>query len=213
MKNYPRDMLGYGAAPPHVNWPDDARIALQLVMNYEEGSENCVLHGDAASETFLSEIIGAQAFEGVRHKSMESLYEYGSRAGLWRLLRIFEERGIKLTVFGVAMALERNPEAAAAMVAAGHEIASHGWRWINYQDVDEQTEREHIRLAVATIERLTGTPPLGWYTWSRQSRDSPPGGRTWRILIRRRFLCRRFAILGAGQRAFSLGRPLYARLQ
>ncbi len=169
MKNYPRDMLGYGAAPPHVNWPDDARIALQLVMNYEEGSENCVLHGDAASETFLSEIIGAQAFEGVRHKSMESLYEYGSRAGLWRLLRIFEERGIKLTVFGVAMALERNPEAAAAMVAAGHEIASHGWRWINYQDVDEQTEREHIRLAVATIERLTGTPPLGWYT----GRDSP----------------------------------------
>lgn len=169
MTDYPRDMRGYGAAPPNPNWPDAARLALQIVLNYEEGSENSILHGDAASETFLSEIIGAQAVEGMRHKSMESVYEYGSRAGFWRLLRIFEERDIKLTVFGVAMALERNPEATAAMVDAGHEIASHGWRWINYQHVDAAIEREHIRLAVETITRLTGAAPLGWYT----GRDSP----------------------------------------
>ena len=169
MNNYPRDMRGYGHAPPDPKWPDEARLALQIVLNYEEGSENSVLHGDAASETFLSEIVGAEAVEGARHKSMESLYEYGSRAGFWRLLRIFEQRNIKLTVFGVAMALQRNPEATAAMVEAGHEIASHGWRWISYQHVAEATEREHIRLAVETITQLTGAPPLGWYT----GRDSP----------------------------------------
>ena len=168
MNDYPRDMIGYGASPPHPRWPGDARVALQIVLNYEEGAENSVLHGDAASETFLSEIIGAQPFD-MRHMSMESLYEYGSRAGFWRLYREFERRGIPVTVFGVAMALERNPEAAAAMVAAGWEIACHGWRWISYQHVDEATERSHMERAVATIERLTGARPLGWYT----GRDSP----------------------------------------
>ena len=167
--SYPRDLTGYGASPPHPEWPNRARLALQIVLNYEEGAENSVLHGDATSETFLSEIIGAEAFAGVRHKSMESLYEYGSRAGLWRLLRIFRERDIRVTVFGVAMALQRNPDAVRAMLDDGHEIASHGWRWINYQFIDEETERNHIKLAVDTLTALTGTPPLGWYT----GRDSP----------------------------------------
>jgi putative urate catabolism protein len=165
---YPRDLVGYGARPPHPRWPGGARIALQIVLNYEEGGENCVLHGDAASETFLSEIIGAQPFR-MRHLSMESLYEYGSRAGLWRLLRLFRERRIPVTVFGVAMALERNPAAVEAMLSDGHEIAGHGWRWISYQHADEATEREHLERAVATIARLAGRPPEGWYT----GRDSP----------------------------------------
>jgi putative urate catabolism protein len=149
---------------PHASWPNDARIAVQIVLNYEEGSENCVLHGDAASEAFLSEIVGAQPLMGVRHMNMESIYEYGSRAGVWRLLRLFEERQLPTTVFAVGMALERNPEAAAAMVEAGHEIASHGWRWIDYQYVGEHAEREHIRRSIAVIQSLTGTRPLGWYT-------------------------------------------------
>jgi putative urate catabolism protein len=161
---YPRDLIGYGRTPPHADWPGHARIAVQFVLNYEEGAENCVLHGDAASETFLSEIIGALPFAGVRHMSMESLFEYGSRAGVWRLLRVFSERKLPLTVFGVGMALVRNPEVAAAMCEAGHEIASHGWRWIDYHGVDEATEREHIRLAVEAITRITGSAPRGWYT-------------------------------------------------
>ena len=163
-----RDLVGYGASPPPPRWPRDARIALQFVLNYEEGAERCVLDGDPACETFLSEMANPAAF-AARHMSMESLYEYGSRVGVWRVLRIFERRKLPLTVFGVALALERNPEATAAFVAAGHEIASHGWRWISYQDVDEKTEREHLARAVATIERLTGSRPLGWYT----GRDSP----------------------------------------
>jgi len=167
--NYPRDLLGYGETPPHPNWPNDARLALQIVLNYEEGAENTILHGDEGSEAFLSEIIGAQSLKGVRHKSMESIYEYGSRAGFWRLMRIFRERNIKLTVFGVAMALQRNPGAVQAMLSDGHEIASHGWRWIDHQFIDEATERKHIQLAVDTIKELTGERPLGWYT----GRDSP----------------------------------------
>jgi putative urate catabolism protein len=161
---YPRDLVGYGAHPPHVAWPGGARIALQFVLNYEEGAENCVLHGDAGSETFLSEIVGAQSLRGARHMSMESLYEYGSRAGVWRVLRLFRERKLPLTVFAVAMALERNREAAAAFVADGHEIAAHGWRWIDYHGVPEAEERDHIARAVKTIREITGTPPLGWYT-------------------------------------------------
>ncbi len=161
---YPRDMVGYGADPPKASWPGEARLALQIVLNYEEGGENDILHGDAASEAFLSEIIGAQPIVGARHMSMESIYEYGSRAGFWRLMRMFEDRGLPLTVFAVAMALERNAEAAAAMVGAGHEVASHGWRWIDYQDVDEETERDHIRRAIKSIEKITGRRPEGWYT-------------------------------------------------
>ncbi len=167
-QHYPRDLIGHGRRPPHARWPGDARIAVQFVLNYEEGGENCVLHGDAASEQFLSEIIGAPAFPA-RHLSVESIYEYGSRAGVWRILREFERRALPLTVFGVAMALERNPEVTAAFVELGHEIACHGWRWIHYQEIDEATEREHLRTAMAVIERLTGARPLGWYT----GRDSP----------------------------------------
>ena len=164
MSDYPRDMVGYGRNPPHPHWPGDARVALQIVVNYEEGGENAVLHGDAASETFLSEIIGAAAFEGRRHMSMESIYEYGSRAGFWRLMRLFEERQLPVTMFAVGMALERHPDAAQAMVELGHEIASHGWRWINYDQIDEAVERDHMHRAIASIEKLTGQRPLGWYT-------------------------------------------------
>jgi putative urate catabolism protein len=165
---YPRDLAGYGPHPPQARWPGNAHVALQFVLNYEEGGERSVLHGDAASETFLSEIIGAEPYPA-RHRSMESLYEYGARVGVWRILREFERRGLPLTVFAVGMALERNPEATAAFVAAGHEIAGHGWRWIPYQEVDAGTEREHLRRAVEVIRRLTGAAPVGWYT----GRDSP----------------------------------------
>jgi allantoinase len=167
-KTYPRDLIGYGRTPPHAQWPGGARVALQFVLNYEEGAENCVLHGDQASETFLSEIIGAEAFE-MRHMSMESIYEYGSRAGLWRVLRMFEERKLPLTIFAVSMALKRNPEAVAAFRQLGHEIACHGLRWISYQHMDEATERAHMKEAVAIIKELIGSAPLGWYT----GRDSP----------------------------------------
>ncbi|MEO8752757.1 MAG: allantoinase PuuE [Casimicrobiaceae bacterium] len=165
---HPRDLAGYGATPPHPRWPGGARIAVQFVLNYEEGGENSVLHGDPASETFLSEIVAAQPFPA-RHMSMESLYEYGSRAGVWRILRLFRDRKMPLTVFGVGMALARNPAVVDAFVADGHEIASHGWRWISYQQIDEYIEREHMKLAVDAITRLTGRPPDGWYT----GRDSP----------------------------------------
>ena len=161
---YPRDLTGYGRQPPHADWPGGARIAIQMVLNYEEGAEMSVLHGDAASETFLSDMINPAPVVGARHMSMEQIYEYGSRAGVWRLLRLFERYGAPVTVFGVAMAMERNPAVVEAMLAANHEIASHGWRWINYQDVDERTEREHMRRAVELHTRLTGERPLGWYT-------------------------------------------------
>ena len=166
--DYPRDLVGYGRDVPHADWPGGARIAVQFVLNYEEGGESSVLHGDAGSEQFLSEIIGAAAYPA-RHLSMESVYEYGARAGAWRILREFERRSLPLTVFGVAMALERNPELTAAFGSLGHEIACHGWRWIHYQNVDEATEREHMRRAVEIFRRLTGEAPLGWYT----GRDSP----------------------------------------
>ena len=166
--DYPRDLIGYGRNPPHADWPGGARIAVQFVLNYEEGGENCVLHGDAGSEQFLSELFNPASYPD-RHLSMEGIYEYGSRVGVWRILREFERRGLPLTVFGVAMALERHPEVTAAFGELGHEIACHGWRWIHYQNVDEATEREHMRIAMEIIQRLTGEPPLGWYT----GRDSP----------------------------------------
>jgi putative urate catabolism protein len=161
--NYPRDLRGYGENIPHAQWPGDARIAVQFVINYEEGAENCVLHGDSTSEAFLSEIVGAQALVNQRHMNMESIYEYGARAGFWRLHRIFKERDLPVTVFGVAMALQRNPEAVAAMQAVKWEIASHGYRWIDYQEVDEATEREHLQQAIDTHRNVTGERPLGWY--------------------------------------------------
>ena len=168
MNDYPRDLIGYGARPPQADWPENARIALQFVLNYEEGGENNVLHGDAGSEQFLSEIVGAVSYPD-RHMSMESIYEYGSRAGVWRILGEFERRDLPLTVFGVAMALQRHPELTNAFVELGHEIACHGLRWIHYQDIDEATERAHMVEALDTIKQLTGEMPLGWYT----GRDSP----------------------------------------
>jgi putative urate catabolism protein len=162
--SYPRDLIGYGRNPPDPRWPGGARIAVQFVLNYEEGGENCILHGDAASEAFLSEIVGAQAIPGKRHMSMESIYEYGSRAGFWRILRLFEERRLPFTCYAVAMALERHPDAAKAMTELGHEIASHGWRWIDYMHVDKETERDHMRRAIAIQTAITGERPLGWYT-------------------------------------------------
>jgi len=163
-QTYPRDLRGYGANPPDPRWPGDARLALQIVLNYEEGGENCVLHGDSASEAFLSEIVGAQAREGVRHMSMESIYEYGSRVGVWRLKKLFDRYKVPVTVFAVGMAVERHPEPVQAMHAAGHEICSHGYRWIDYQYVDEQTEREHMHKAITAITAATGERPQGWYT-------------------------------------------------
>ncbi len=160
---YPRDMRGYGAQPPAANWPCGARTAVQFVVNYEEGGENCILHGDPSSEAFLSEIVGAAAIAGQRHMNMESIYEYGSRAGFWRLQRMFAERDLPVTVFGVAMALQRQPDIVAAMQAANWEIASHGYRWIDYQDVDEATEREHFQRALDIHQQVTGELPHGWY--------------------------------------------------
>ena len=166
--DYPRDLRGHGRRPPHARWPDGARIAVQFVLNYEEGAENSVLDGDAGSEVFLSDIVNAQAFP-MRHMSMESLYEYGSRAGLWRVLRAFEARRLPLTVFAVALAIRRHPEAAAAFKELGHEIACHGLRWISYQQIDEATERAHMTDALALLRDTFGEAPLGWYT----GRDSP----------------------------------------
>ena len=162
-QNYPRDLVGYGANPPQVTWPGGARIAVQFVINYEEGAENCVLHGDDASEAFLSEIVGAASYSGQRHMNMESLYEYGARAGFWRLHRLFSERKMPLTVFGVAMALQRNPAVVDAMREAEWEIASHGYRWIDYQSIDEETERQHLQQAIDIHRTVTGERPTGWY--------------------------------------------------
>ena len=168
-KDYPRDLIGYGRKPPHAQWPQRAKIAINFVLNYEEGSENCVLHGDASSETFLSEISGAAAFDA-RHLSMESMYEYGSRVGVWRILREFAKRNLPLTVFGVAMALQRHREATSAFCELGHEIASHGNRWIHHQHMSEAEERAQIAAASSIIRELSGGQwPFGWYT----GRDSP----------------------------------------
>jgi allantoinase len=166
--DYPRDMIGYGPNPPQANWPGNARVAVQFVLNYEEGSESNILHGDPGSEQFLSEIVGAESYPA-RHMSMESIYEYGSRAGVWRVLNEFERRGLPLTIFAVAMALQRHPELAQTFVKLGHEIACHGLRWIHYQDMDEDSEREQMQQAIAIIQQITGETPLGWYT----GRDSP----------------------------------------
>lgn len=171
--DYPRDMIGYGRVPPQADWPGGARLALQFVINYEEGGENSILDGDAASEAFLSEIVGAVPLPGQRNMNMESIYEYGSRAGFWRLWRSFTERGLPVTVYGVAYALARNPEAVAAMREADWEIASHGLRWIDYQDVPVEEERRHMMEAIAIHTEATGERPLGWYTGrvSPQTRD------------------------------------------
>jgi putative urate catabolism protein len=161
---YPRDLTGYGADPLFVRWPGSARIAVQFVINYEEGGENCILHGDAASEAFLSDVLGAQPWPGQRHLNVESMYEYGSRAGFWRLWRLFTARRIPVTVFAVAHALRRNPAMVAAMRAADWEIASHGLKWIDYKDMPEAEERAHMAEAIRLHGETTGQRPLGWYT-------------------------------------------------
>jgi putative urate catabolism protein len=168
-KSYPRDLIGYGRNPPNPKWKNNARIAVQFVINYEEGGESCLLHGDTSSEAFLSEAIGAEPLAGTRHMNIESMYEYGSRAGFWRLYRMFCDRNIPATVYGVAMALERNPEAVAAMLEADWEVASHGYRWIDYKNFSEDIEREHLQKAIAIHIKVTGSRPLGWYT----GRNSP----------------------------------------
>ncbi|WP_413741494.1 allantoinase PuuE [Sodalis sp. RH15] len=167
-KNYPRDLIGYAGKPPDAAWPGNARIAVQFVLNYEEGSENSVLHGDTGSEQFLSDIIGAASYSE-RHMSMESLYEYGSRAGFWRIHQEFQRRGLPLTLFGVAMALARNPPVVEAVKQAKYDVVSHGWRWLHYQGMDAKTERQHMHQAVDALTELFGKIPLGWYT----GRDSP----------------------------------------
>ena len=163
-KKYPRDLVGYGEKKPHANWPDDARIALQFVINYEEGGENCILHGDKASEAFLSEMIGTDARKGVRHMSMESLYEYGSRVGVWRLFNLFNDYEIPITIFAIAMALQRNPDVVEAALKNEFELCSHGLRWIDYQNISEGIEKEHLYKAIEIHKEATGERPLGWYT-------------------------------------------------
>ena len=162
-KKYPRNMIGYGSKEPKVVWPNNAKLALQIVLNYEEGAENNVLHGDKHSETFLSEIIGAQAIKD-RHINMESMYEYGSRRGFWRLHKLFQEKKIPVTIFGVAMALERNPEVCEAIKNGDYEVASHGWRWIDYQNVKKSVEKKDMKLAIKTLKKIFSERPLGWYT-------------------------------------------------
>ncbi len=161
--SYPRDLIGYGANPPHPQWPNDAQIALQIVLNYEEGSEYSIPDGDDTAEIYLREVPGSSMGKGMRDLQVESVYEYGSRVGFWRLMRLFAEKNIQVTIFGAALALERNPEAAKAIAKAGYDICCHGWRWIGYHLLDEAEEREHINKAVASLKKLTGDRPLGWY--------------------------------------------------
>ena len=162
-KNDPRNMIGYGSKDKKIKWPNNARIAVQIVLNYEEGAENCVLNGDKQSEVFLSEIIGAQPVKG-RHINMESLYEYGSRRGFWRLHKIFKEKNIPITIFGVGMALAKNPQICKALMSSNYEVASHGWRWIDYQYIKKSEEKKHMKMAIETQKKIFGKRPLGWYT-------------------------------------------------
>lgn len=174
--DYPRDLSGYGANPPDPKWPGGARLAIEFVLAYETGAESSILHGDDGSEAMLTDIFGMPALEGARSMLVESTFEFGSRVGFWRILRMFGEREIKASVFAVAMALERNPPVAEAIVKAGHELVSHGWRWIDYQDVSEDVEREHIQRSVEVIKNLTGERPVGWMT-------GRPGPNTRRLLV------------------------------
>ena len=210
---YPRDLVGYGRNPPDPRWPARARIALQFVVNYEEGGERSILHGDATSEAFLSDVLGAQPWPGQRHMNVESMYEYGSRAGFWRLWRTFNARRIPVTVFGVATALARNPDVVAAMREANWEIASHGLKWIDYRDVTEKEERSHMAEAIRIHKEATGERPLGWYT-GRSSVNTLAGrARRRRLPLFIGFLLRRSSLLGERTKGSALDHSLYARRQ
>ncbi|HUK07952.1 MAG TPA: allantoinase PuuE [Stellaceae bacterium] len=176
MAGYPRDLIGYAEKPPQARWPGGARLALNFVLNYEEGGERSILHGDKTSETRLSDLAATAPIVGGRDLNMESAYEYGSRVGFWRLLRVFAERQVPFTTYAVATALERNPRVAEALVRCGCDVADHGWRWIDYQGIDEATEREHIRMSVEAIQRLTGSRPVGWYVGT-------PSANTRRLIV------------------------------
>jgi len=207
---YDRDLIGYGRTPPAVQWPGGARVAVQFVLNYEEGGENCVLHGDPASETFLSEIVGAAPFKGARHMSMESIYEYGSRAGVWRILNLFRDRQIPLTVFAVAMALERHPEVADEVLKDGHEICSHGYRWINYHGMSEELEREHMARAIEIQPAPDRRRAAARLVHRPDQRQYPPAGRRGgRIRLRLRRLFRRPALLEPGGASAASGRTVH----
>jgi len=171
-KKNSRNMIGYGSTNPNIKWPNNEKLAVQIVLNYEEGSENCVLHGDKTSEVFLSEIIGGQPIRG-RHINMESIYEYGSRRGFWRIHGLFQEKKIPITIFGVGMALEKNQDVCNAIKKANYEVASHGWRWIDYQNIPKTKEKKHMKFAIQSIKKIFGQRPLGWYTGrcSRNTRD------------------------------------------
>jgi peptidoglycan/xylan/chitin deacetylase (PgdA/CDA1 family) len=202
-----RDLVGYGEHPPDPRWPDGARLALSFVLNYEEGGESSVDEGDSAAEAFLHEVVGAAPTVGRRNPNVESMFEYGSRVGFWRVHRIFTQHGLPLTVYGVGQALERNPHAAQAMIAAGWEVASHGWRWIDYLEMSEGEERDHIRRAIEAIERACGVRPVGWYT-GRVSEN------TRRLVVEAGgFLydSDSYAVLGRYRRARAPGHPLHAR--
>jgi allantoinase len=173
---YPRDLVGYGAKPPHPRWPNDARVAVSIVLNYEEGGEQCVLHGDAHSESVLTDLGAVEALQNARNLNVESNFEYGSRAGFWEIMRVLRERRVDATIYAVGMALERNPEAAAAMLDSGYEVACHGQRWIDYQFVPEDLERAHMLRNVEVITRMIGRRPLGWYT-------GRPGPNTRRLVV------------------------------
>ena len=211
--SYPRDLVGYGRTPPHPRWPDGARIAVQFVINYEEGGENSILHGDRASEAFLSEIVGAAPWPGQRHMSMESIYEYGSRVGFWRLWRMFTLRDMPVTVFGVATALQRNPDAVAAMKEAGWEIASHGLKWIDYRDFSSDEERAHLREAIRDPYRGDRRAPARLVHRAHVRAHQPARGGGGRISLHRRFLRRRASLLGAWAEGPAAHRALHPRCQ
>ncbi len=212
-EDYPRDMVGYGRTPPFADWPNKARIAVQFVINYEEGGENNILHGDAASEAFLSEIVGAAPWPGMRHMNMESIYEYGSRAGFWRLHRMFTERSVPVTVYAVATAMARNREAVAAMNEAGWEIATHGLKWIDYRDTPPEVEARHIAEAVRIHTEVAGRPAARLLSGPLVDQHHQARHGRGRLPLLRRLLCRRPALLARRPARAAADHPLHARFQ
>ena len=209
-EGYPRDMIGYGRTPPFADWPGGARIALQFVINYEEGGENNIIHGDAASEAFLSEIVGAAPWPGMRHMNMESIYEYGSRAGFWRLHRMFVDRDVPVTVYAVATAMARNRPAVNAMNEAGWEIATHGYKWIDYRDAPKDLERQHLAEAIRIHTEVAGRRPLGMYQGRSSINTIDLGCEEGGFVILRRRLCRRSPLFHRGAKRAAADCSLYS---